>query len=365
MLFRKKKAETIPRVEKPLAVSAINDSGAVIAALADPILILDKERVVKHANNAALKLFGRVLIGRNIVQCLRQPHVVDAVEKVFASKKDWVGEVKFPAPVERHLSLHVALIKDGEGVVLTVRDTTIVKRTEEMHSDFVANVSHELRSPLSALMGFIETLQGPAQDDRDARERFLNIMIQEANRMARLIDDLLSLSRVQIQEHVAPDDEVNLNVVLQNIVDILSLKAENRQMTLKLNAPKNKEYWIRGDSDQITQVFQNLIDNAIKYGKTNTVVDINIHTLDRMPDRNVPAISVDVRDHGEGIDEEHLPRLTERFYRIDKARSRTLGGTGLGLAIVKHIIARHRGRLQVESKLGQGSVFRVILPTKN
>ncbi|WP_411576849.1 sensor histidine kinase [Terasakiella sp. A23] len=214
-------------------------------------------------------------------------------------------------------------------------------------------------------MGFIETLQGPAQDDREARERFLGIMIQEANRMARLIDDLLSLSRVQIQEHVAPDDDVNLTVVLQNIVDILSLKAENRQMKLHLNVTNNQEYWVQGDTDQITQVFQNLIDNAIKYGKKDTVVEIDVKTLDRMPDRNVPAIAVDVRDYGEGIEEEHIPRLTERFYRIDKARSRTLGGTGLGLAIVKHIIARHRGRLHVESKVGLGSIFTVILPAKN
>ncbi len=365
VLFRKKKVEPVLKPERPKEVAAINETGAVIAALADPILVLDNQRVVKHANKAALNLFGRVLIDKNIVQCLRQPNVIDAVEKVFASKKDWIGEAKFPAPVERHLSIHIALIGNGEGVVLTVRDTTLVKRTEEMHSDFVANVSHELRSPLSALMGFIETLQGPAQDDREARERFLNIMIQEANRMARLIDDLLSLSRVQIQEHVAPDDAVNVTVVLQNITDILSLKAMDRNMKLNLNVPNNQAYWVQGDSDQITQVFQNLIDNAIKYGKPDTSVDIAIRTLDRLPDRNVPGVAVDVRDHGEGIDEKHIPRLTERFYRIDKARSRTMGGTGLGLAIVKHIIARHRGRLHVESKLGKGTIFSVSLPAKN
>ncbi len=241
------------------------------------------------------------------------------------TKKPWVGEAKFPAPVERHLSLHVALVGDGDGVTITVRDTTLEKRTEEMHSDFVANVSHELRSPLSALLGFIETLQGPAQDDKEARVRFLDIMIQEANRMARLIDDLLSLSRVQIQEHVVPAEAVNLTLILQNIVDILSLKAEARDMPLILNAV-DRAYWVAGDSDQITQVFQNLIDNAIKYGRSGTPVEITCHFLDRMPDRAVPGISVKIKDQGEGIEEEHLPRLTERFYRIDKARSRTLGG---------------------------------------
>ncbi len=364
MLFRKK----TPTVQKTLVEqtvkSSIDHTSDVIAALADPILILDRDRVVKHANVAALNLFGRVMVGRNIVQCMRQPNVIDAVEHVFASKRPWMGEVKFPAPVERHLSLHVALIGDGEGVAITVRDTTLVKRTEEMHSDFVANVSHELRSPLSALMGFIETLQGPAQDDREARDRFLNIMIQEANRMARLIDDLLSLSRVQIQEHVVPDDDVNIVAILKNITDILHMKADIRDMTLNLRC-NEESYWVKGDADQITQVFQNLIDNAIKYGKPGTPVDVSVRSLERMPDKNVPAVAVDIVDHGEGIDENHIPRLTERFYRIDKARSRTLGGTGLGLAIVKHIIMRHRGRLQIESKVGVGSKFTAILPTKS
>ncbi|GGF51258.1 hypothetical protein GCM10011332_00570 [Terasakiella brassicae] len=363
MLFRKKKPVVQARLPEIEERKRVDETAAILASLAEPIIVLDRERVVKYANKAAMDLFGRVLIGRNIVQCLRQPHVVEAVEHVFNHKKTWVGDAKFPAPVERHLSLHVALFGDGDGVTITVHDTTLEKRTEEMHSDFVANVSHELRSPLSALLGFIETLQGPAQDDKEARVRFLDIMIQEANRMARLIDDLLSLSRVQIQEHVVPAEAVNLTLILQNIVDILSLKAEARDMPLILNAV-DRAYWVTGDSDQITQVFQNLIDNAIKYGRSGTPVEITCNFLDRMPDRAVPGIAVKIKDHGEGIEEEHLPRLTERFYRIDKARSRTLGGTGLGLAIVKHIIMRHRGRLNVESKIGFGSTFTVILPQK-
>ncbi len=364
MLFRKKKssADKLPPIQSER--SKVDETDAILASLADPIIVLDSERVVKYANQAARELFGRVLVGRHIVQCIRQPHVVDAVEHVFNTKKKWVGEAKFPEPVKRHLSLHVALFGDAEGVSITVRDTTMEKLTEEMHSDFVANVSHELRSPLSAILGFIETLQGPAQNDGEARERFLNIMVQEANRMARLIDDLLSLSRVQIQEHVIPHDAVDLTPILQNIVDILSLKAEARDMPLILNANK-EHHWVVGDPDQMTQVFQNLIDNAIKYGRSGTPVEISCHKQDRMPDRNVPAIAVSIRDYGEGIEQEHIPRLTERFYRIDKARSRTLGGTGLGLAIVKHIIMRHRGRLKVDSVLGEGSTFTVLLPGKD
>lgn len=363
MLFRKKKPVIKPRLPEIEEKKRVDETAAILASLADPIIVLDADRVVKYANQAAMDLFGRILVGRNIVQCLRQPHVVDAVERVFETRKDWVGDASFPAPVERHLTLHVALVGYGEGVTITVRDTTLEKRTEEMHSDFVANVSHELRSPLSALLGFIETLQGPAQDDKEARDRFLDIMVQEANRMARLIDDLLSLSRVQIQEHVIPDEAVNLTLVLQNIVDILSIKAQARDMPLILNATK-QSYWVAGDADQITQVFQNLIDNAIKYGKAGTTVEISCHVMDRMPDKDVPGIAVKIRDNGEGIEDEHLPRLTERFYRIDKARSRKMGGTGLGLAIVKHIIMRHRGRLNVESTLGEGSTFTVILPQK-
>ncbi|WP_167730348.1 ATP-binding protein [Terasakiella sp. SH-1] len=363
MLFRKKKPVIDRKTPQEGDASKIDETNAILASLADPILVLDSERVVKYANQAAMDLFGRVLVGRNIVQCIRQPHVVDAVEQVFQTQETWVGDASFPAPVERHLTLHVALIAEGEGVSITVRDTTLEKRTEEMHSDFVANVSHELRSPLSALVGFIETLQGAAQNDPDARERFLGIMIQEANRMARLIDDLLSLSRVQIQEHVVPDDSVDVGLVLQNVTDILALKANDRQMELILNY-EAKDCMVAGDSDQMTQVFQNLLDNAIKYGKPATPVEITTRYVDRLPHQNVPGVLVEIRDHGDGIDEEHLPRLTERFYRVDKARSRTLGGTGLGLAIVKHIIARHRGRLNIESKTGEGSTFSVLLPIK-
>ena len=363
MLFRKKSLE-VPKKTSPVTKKpAVDETALVLAALADPILVLDKKRVVKHANQAAFDLFGRELVGRNIVQCLRQPHVIDAVEQVFKNKTTWMGEVDFPAPVQRHLSLHVSLVGKSEGVCITVRDTTLMKRTEEMHSDFVANVSHELRSPLSALLGFIETLQGPAQDDRDARERFLNIMIQEANRMARLIDDLLSLSRVEIQEHLVPNDNVNITLILQNIVDILSIKSDKRNMELKLKCTHDN-CWVIGDADQITQVFQNLIDNAIKYGKEGTAVEINCRYLDRMPHRKVPGLAVDIRDFGDGITDEHVPRLTERFYRIDKARSRSMGGTGLGLAIAKHIIARHRGRLHIDNKVDPGTVFTVMLPSK-
>lgn len=364
MLFKKRpldKSETTRSYGKD-SEGALNVKN-VISALGDPIMVLNGRREVLFASEEAVALLGRNLEGRNIVQCLRQPQVIDAVDEVFNTGEVWEGEVSFPAPVQRYLSLRVAPIDEGAGVTIVIKDTTVIKRTEEMHSDFVANVSHELRSPLSALLGFIETLQGPASDDAEARERFLEIMIQEANRMARLIDDLLSLSRVEIQEHVRPSDPVDLCKILQNVTDILSLKAEKREMTFNLSMDA-EEAIVLGDSDQLTQVFQNLIDNAIKYSRTGTSIDLTVRHLANMPDRAQPALAVDVRDYGNGIEVSHLPRLTERFYRVDKARSRAMGGTGLGLAIVKHIIARHLGRLQVESKPGEGSTFTVILPVR-
>lgn len=341
----------------------VSEVDQILATLNDPIIVLDQTRIVCHANQPALDLFGKTIVGRNLVQCIRHPHVIDAVEHVLKSKNPWEGEVNFAGTVQRHLSLNISIKGEDEGCVIIVRDTTTIKRTEEMRSDFVANVSHELRSPLSSILGFIETLQGPAKDDVEARSRFLSIMIQEANRMARLIDDLLSLSRVEIQEHVVPNDDVNISLLLKNIVDILSVKSAQSNMTLKLECDFD-DLIIQGDGDQMTQVFQNLVDNAIKYGKSGTSVEISCTVIEQIPNTKKCGIVVEIRDFGDGIAEEHLPRLTERFYRIDKARSRTLGGTGLGLAIAKHIVQRHRGLLQVKSKVGFGTVFSVTLPIK-
>jgi len=350
-------------VPQELIKENISQVDQVLAALKDPIIVLDKNRMVRHANQSALDLFGKSIVNRSLVQCIRQPHVVDAVEDVFNTRTNWQGEVSFSGTVQRHLSLKISIKGEGEGVIIVVEDTTTMKKTEEMRSDFVANVSHELRSPLSAILGFIETLQGPAKDDTQARERFLKIMVQEANRMARLIDDLLSLSRVEIQEHVVPDDNVNIILILKNIVDILSVKSAKSNMALKLDCDV-EDLFIQGDADQITQVFQNLVDNAIKYGKPGTPVEITCHEVENSSGKKGRDVIVEVRDFGEGISQEHLPRLTERFYRVDKARSRGLGGTGLGLAIAKHIVQRHRGRINVESKVGFGTIFRVKLPIK-
>lgn len=250
-------------------------------------------------------------------------------------------------------------------IVLVLHDETRARRAEQTQSDFVANASHELRSPLSALIGLIETLRGPAADDAAARERFLSIMHTEAARMARLVDDLMSLSRVEINEHVAPREAVDLEDVLAAVAATLSVRAAGKDMTITVSCPPGLAR-VRGDGDQLTQVFHNLLDNAVKYGRPGTAVEVSAAPASLgsgpSPGGGTAAVAVSVRDRGEGIAAIHLPRITERFYRADEGRSRRLGGTGLGLAIVKHIVNRHRGRLVVESVKGEGSTFTVILP---
>ncbi len=224
-----------------------------------------------------------------------------------------------------------------------------------MRADFVANASHELKTPIAGLAGFIETLRGPARDDAGARERFLGIMAEQADRMRRLVDDLLMLSRIEQHEHARPDAAIDLASVLKGVLDLLQLKASSRKVALELSLAAELPHAI-GDYDELTIVFQNLVDNALKYAKPATTVRV----LARPAGEG--RVAVAVSDEGDGIPANHLPRLTERFYRVDAARSRQLGGTGLGLAIVKHVVNRHRGRLDIQSTPGKGSTFTVTLP---
>ena len=230
-----------------------------------------------------------------------------------------------------------------------------------MRADFVANVSHELRSPLTSLLGFIETLRGPARDDPAARERFLEVMDGQAKRMARLIDELLSLSRVEAEEHLPPDGRVDITNLLYEIGKSLDMRAAARGMKIEIDCDPSLPAAL-GERDELTLVFRNLIENALNYGRSGTAVTVTASAIERVPSSGVPGISISVRDRGDGIAAEHIPRLTERFYRVDKGRSRSMGGSGLGLAIVKHIANRHRGRLTIDSRVAEGSVFTVMLP---
>ena len=341
----------------------------VLDALPEPLLLLDSDRRIVRSNRAARSLLDGEVTGRHIAASLRNPQLIEAVEQTLDGAGGRDIEFTLPAPVERTFAARVEPLPEaregGAALLLALVDFTAVRRTDQMRADFVANASHEIRTPLATLMGFIETLQGSARDDTAARERFLAIMDQHGKRMARLVEDLLSLSRIEMNEHTPPTDAVPIPPLLANVHNTLAWRAERRGVTVVVEAEDDLPPVI-GDGDELTQVFLNLVDNAIKYGDADGTVSVTAHLAAEaqaagwMAGRD-GAVSVSVADRGAGIPREHLPRLTERFYRVDKARSRELGGTGLGLAIVKHIVNRHRGALAIDSTPGEGSTFTVHL----
>ncbi|CAA7619228.1 putative two-component sensor histidine kinase, classical system [Candidatus Terasakiella magnetica] len=340
--------------------------------LPDPLLLLAPGRRVVRANQAARRLFGRELSGRDLAAFLRDPGLLEAVEAVLgASATARECEFTLPVPVERTFTARVDALEgqssDGGTLLLTLHDLTAIKRMERMRADFVANASHELRTPLAALSGFIETLQGPAHDDEEARDKFLGIMGEQAGRMSRLVADLLSLSRIELNEHTLPSERVDLGRLLATAAEVLKPLAQAKAMTITVS-PGATPVVVTGQPDELAQLFQNLMDNAVKYGRDGTTVEVTAATAETVPSaagtalRGGPVFRIVIRDRGEGIARQHLPRLTERFYRVDTARSRKMGGTGLGLAIVKHIVNRHRGLLTIDSEEGEGSTFTVWLP---
>lgn len=337
---------------------ASDAANRILEVLPDPLIVVDGDGQVIRANHAAEDAFKTQLTGRDLAAGLRHPQILNAVDSALNDGQRLAAEIAMPPPMSRNYSALVEPIGDqGEGGALIVlHDLTPVRMGERMRADFVANVSHELRTPLSSLLGFVETLRGPARDDAEAHDKFLAIMHDQAERMSRLIEDLLSLSRIEMDEHTRPRGAVDLRHVLGTVADTLAMKSADRDIRIITEIPDDLGP-VPGDRDQLTQVFQNLIDNALKYSRPGTSVDVTV------TESVGGEVAVAVADHGEGIPAEHLPRLTERFYRVDAARSRQLGGTGLGLAIVKHIINRHRGHLTVDSELGEGSRFTVTLPT--
>jgi two-component system phosphate regulon sensor histidine kinase PhoR len=356
--------ERLVRTEGELA-----DIRTVLGALPDALIVLDRRRQVRYANPAAAAALGVASAGRDLAEAIRNPAVLEAVAGVLAGGTARDVEIAAP-PDDRRLETKVLPVSDagpvGPAALLLLRDVTLARRTEEMRADFVANVSHELRTPVAALLGFVETLRGPARDDADARERFLAIMHDQATRMSRLVDDLLSLSRIELNEHMPPTGRVDVIEALRRVADTLQLKAAARGMRIEIEAPADLPPVV-GDGEEIAQVLQNLVDNALKYGRRESAVAIAVERVTRaLPARGrratvtQPALAIRVRDEGPGIAREHLPRLTQRFYRVDSARSRAAGGTGLGLAIVKHIMNRHRGALEIESEPGKGSTFAVF-----
>jgi two-component system, OmpR family, phosphate regulon sensor histidine kinase PhoR len=352
----------VPGSDTRIAVGLID---TMLAGLPDPVVALDRDGIVIAFNDQAGALAPALRRGEPASFALRMPEIVTAIRQTIVSGEPQRVEFSERVPVDRWYEAHVTglrvqgIASDARPdlVLIAVRDLTPLHRVEEMRADFVANASHELRTPLAALSGFIETLQGPARDDAPARERFLAIMKQQAFRMARLIDDLLSLSRIELNVHVRPDTEVELIAIVRQVTDAMQMLARDRGVEVVVNAPPDGVVVV-GDRDELVRVFENLVENALKYGAGGKRVEIAIAAT---VGGRASEATVAVRDFGPGIPPEHLPRLTERFYRVDVAQSRAEGGTGLGLAIVKHILARHQGRLTIDSTLGQGATFTVHL----
>jgi two-component system, OmpR family, phosphate regulon sensor histidine kinase PhoR len=327
-------------------------------ALPNPCFVLDRRGIVRYANNQAVATFS-IRPGEPLGFRLRVPELIAAFDRVAKGGSPERVEFSERVPTERWFAAWFAGLDQksgGDFVVLILDDLSERRRSDRIRVDFVANASHELRTPLASLAGFIETLQGPAREDPVARERFLSIMHEQATRMSRLIDDLLSLSRIELKVHVRPSDPVDLGPVLHHLTDALEPLARELGVTIELALP-GESVIMAGDRDELIQVFENLIENAIKYGQSGKHVVVTLTPADAMS-----GATVSVRDFGPGIAEEHLPRLTERFYRVDVEASREYRGTGLGLAIVKHILARHGARLSIESTPGEGALFSVSFP---
>jgi two-component system, OmpR family, phosphate regulon sensor histidine kinase PhoR len=338
-------------------------SREVLEQLPDPLMLIDPEGRVLFANRAMRTVVGVDAQNKRVSALLRTPAVLEAVERTSATGEASSIEFTIPVPVERHYQAYVRRTASQPPVTtLLLHDLTAIKRTEQMRVDFVANASHELRTPLAAVSGFIDTLKGHARDDAPARDRFLDIMAVEAGRMRRLIEDLLSLTRIELNEHVRPSGKVSLDAIVGEAFAALGPLAQVDGIRLELSAAPGLPP-VTGERDELIQLFQNLIHNAIKYGKPGGHVWVTLQPAPASGARGVDVmVAATIRDDGEGIAPDAVPRLTERFYRVDVKRSREKGGTGLGLAIVKHIVNRHQGRLTIESKAGEGSTFTVLLP---
>jgi len=345
----------------PVEAAAVS---AVVAGMPDPAILLDRAGRVIHLNVAAAQLAPALRKNELAQFALRSPEIITALREAIATTEPRRATYLDHVPVDRWMELIVTPVPvptafggTDKCMLMTFHDQTPLRRVEEMRADFVANASHELRTPLAALSGFIDTLQGPAKDDPKARERFLGIMHAQATRMARLIDDLLSLSRVELSAHVRPDTLVDIVPIIRQVADGLEPLARERQVVVEIDLPETPVA-IAGDREELLRVFENLVENALKYGASGGSVIVSLSTAAE----STPEIRVMVRDFGPGIAPEHLPRLTERFYRVDVGDSRAQGGTGLGLSLVKHILNRHRGRLLIESVPRNGATFTACFP---
>jgi two-component system phosphate regulon sensor histidine kinase PhoR len=344
------------KLSRARAIESAATDRALVEKLPDALIRLDAAGQVDWRNASADAAFGM-----EVSALLRHPALRAALLESAKSGEPVRKKVILSAPVLRDLDATV--IPVGGPVYILVSDRTRERSIEKMRADFVANSSHELRTPLASLIGFIETLQGPAADDPEAQKRFLGIMAEQAARMQRVIGDLLSLSRIEISEHQPPEEIMHVPPLLERIVASMEPMLAGNGTRIEMNIAPGLPA-VPADADQLAQVFTNLLDNAIKYGKRGGLIKVIAVKAGGDARFEPHGIVVSVADDGAGIPRDHIPRLTERFYRVDKGRSRAVGGTGLGLAIVKHVVNRHRGRLVIDSTEGKGTIFTIWLPAR-
>ena len=328
-----------------------------INQIEDIIIILNKFNIITYINKAGIENFGTNLEGNHIGGEIRIPDLLDAIDQNKIDKKIKKIDIELTIPVFKFYKISISSIKSDHTLII-IRDFTEMRKSQNMRSDFIANASHELRTPLVSLKGFLETITDSAKDDPKSQKKFLEIMKSEANKMEVLIEDLMLLSRIELQEHIRLKDKVDIKEVIENIILLNSKKISEKKLNVNLNI-KEKERFVIGDKEKLSAVFLNLLDNAIKYSGNSKSIKIesseNISGL-----KNYTSISV--IDEGFGIAPEDIHRITERFFRTENAKKLKIEGTGLGLAITKHIINQHRGDLKITSKFGKGSEFIVSLP---
>ena len=354
----------------------------ILNKLEDAIIVLDSDQKIVFQNSHSIDLFENNYTGQNITNLIRSPIVLETLENVYKNKKTKI--IEYNSEYGQNLSPrstnfynveisyeknHLQLTNTKDNYVILMKNITPLKNIEKVRSSFIANASHELKTPLATVMGFLETIRGPAKDDKKSMSKFLGIMDKETIRMKRLIDDLLVVSKIESDEHIHPTKKVNLIKTLNNVIESLKEYALKKNIQIRTNYQLSENLSVLGNEDELVQVFTNIIDNSIKYGKINSSIDIKAEEVKEQTDQSEDKklfpqliLKISVKDESDGIHAKHLSRLTERFYRVDAARSKEIGGTGLGLTIVKHILNKHRGHLDIKSEINQGSTFTVELP---
>jgi len=364
-------AAIIPRSRLPLVPPAVQEqaeeapplqfAGTLIDGLPEPAILLSRDGTVLRFNGKARDLFYGLKTDSHLSSATRSPQILDAVKDSSASNPRQTVMFTDRVPVERHMAATVSWLEPDSGkspsILLFLRDLTEQRRVDQLRADFIANASHEIKTPLASILGFIETLQGAARYDEAARDRFLAIMAKQAERMARLIDNLMSLSRVEMRAHLKPQDTVMIGELVTQACDALEPMAAEANIKVEVRS-ELRGAAVLGDRDELMQVFINLLHNAIKYGKPGGSVHVSVERLENGP---TSMIEIAIEDDGPGIPRQHLPRLTERFYRVPSLSALEKGGTGLGLAIVKHVVNRHRGEFRIFSEEGVGSRFTIVL----